>query len=179
MNKQREQFIEDFTESLLQEHGLWERLPINVSKLIRKLGFVRVEDDFGSDFLGAAIFDGQSKIISVNKKQHIHRKRFTLAHEICHLLWHSERSLSVDKIINYRDTRSSTGEDWREIEANRFAASLLMPRKHLEQAIVQVSPEGEIGDVEIDSLARIFKVSTQAMCFRLTSLGYIHLVPSW
>jgi Zn-dependent peptidase ImmA (M78 family) len=57
-----------------------------------------------------------------------------------------------------------------EVQANQFAASLLMParliREHVEQ---RPKP---LGDVDVSELARTFNVSEQAMTIRLTTLGY-------
>jgi Zn-dependent peptidase ImmA (M78 family) len=53
-------------------------------------------------------------------------KRFTVAHELGHA------GLHQDMPALHRDVpleRSGTVQDWREIEANRFASAYLMPRK--------------------------------------------------
>ena len=62
--------------------------------------------------------------------------------------------------------------DPHEIEANQFAAALLMPEAFLRACLDQL---GENPDVEesIRRLAQRFDVSAQAMTIRLTSLGDI------
>ena len=58
--------------------------------------------------------------------------------------------------------------DPKEIEANTFAASLLMPKTMLEDSI-----EAPVTDARIDALAKLFGVSEQAMILRLTRLGHL------
>lgn len=170
MSEHSKAFIESDTEALLNEYNLFDQLPIDISKLCRKLGYLRVETEFDEGFSGAALIDGDKKIISINKGQHINRKRFTIAHEICHLRYHADTPLHVDKNIFYRSDSNTSG-DWREIEANRFAAAILMPRIHVLNQVQSLS--AFIGDDEIEKLAQIFKVSSQAMCIRLKELGII------
>ena len=73
--------------------------------------------------------------------------------------------------INMRDHRSSLATEREEVEANRFAASLLMPADlvHLHLGNELRNPLAEIRTIE--ALARRFGVSPQAMEFRLTNLG--------
>ena len=75
--------------------------------------------------------------------------------------------------VNLRSPESARGEDNDEKEANLFAAELLMPAIFLEQDL-----QGEdldlLGDSEfLEKLAKKYKVSIQALTFRLAYLGYI------
>lgn len=72
----------------------------------------------------------------------------------------------------YRNNNSSTGESYREIEANSFAAALLMPKKLLQKELINNTQK--ISDIKIKSLAKKFEVSTQAMSIRLINLGFIN-----
>jgi Zn-dependent peptidase ImmA (M78 family) len=60
---------------------------------------------------------------------------------------------------------------WREIEANHFAACLLMPKKELMHELISLSREGSINENAIENLAKRFDVSVQAMSVRLAVLG--------
>jgi Zn-dependent peptidase ImmA (M78 family) len=62
--------------------------------------------------------------------------------------------------------------DAKEIEANQFAASLLMPAK-LVRAHAARFGKGPLLEDEVRHLAREFEVSEQAMTIRLTNLGLI------
>jgi Zn-dependent peptidase ImmA (M78 family) len=79
--------------------------------------------------------------------------------------------LHIDKNIwvNWRDDESSKAVQWTEIQANQFAAELLMPTAFL------MRDRNRMGRVDDDRmvqlLARKYRVSPQAMDIRLNSLG--------
>lgn len=75
--------------------------------------------------------------------------------------------------LRLRNTASSKGEDTEEIEANRFAAELLMPQGFLERDLKEFSITDLHDDRGMQQLAKRYKVSVQAMTTRLGSLGYI------
>lgn len=115
-------------------------------------------------------------IILVNSSDIPQRQRFTVAHELGHFLLH-EGDTYVDKRarINFRDSRSGLALIQEEIEANQFAAALLMPQGWvLDEANrwLQKSPNSTDDEI-IKSLARIFKVSRMAMEIRLADFGIL------
>jgi Zn-dependent peptidase ImmA (M78 family) len=61
------------------------------------------------------------------------RQRFTIGHELGHLTLHHGHDLILERLVrlNFRDATSSTANDEEEIEANHFAAELLMPHDFL------------------------------------------------
>ncbi|GHO75245.1 hypothetical protein KSD_30160 [Ktedonobacter sp. SOSP1-85] len=78
--------------------------------------------------------------------------------------------IDAQYIVYHRDAKSSTSEDQREREANRFAAALLMPATLLRSEI-QKQPF-DFGDEEmLTALANKFQVSTQAMSIRISNLN--------
>ena len=104
------------------------------------------------------------------------RQRFTIAHEISHYILHLKKNqksqLFIDRFVFRRDENSSTGNDREEVEANRFAAALLMPETFVRKVIERF--DFDLDDSEaIDSLAKRFNVSTAAMTNRLTTLGLL------
>jgi Zn-dependent peptidase ImmA (M78 family) len=62
--------------------------------------------------------------------------------------------------------------DPKEIEANQFAASLLMPTKLLE-ARIKALRTSSLRDSHVTYLASEFEVSEQAMTIRLSTLGHL------
>ncbi len=78
--------------------------------------------------------------------------------------------------MDFRDTRSATGVDRREIDANRFAAGLLMPEEWVYEAfkelILGAAPKDTTEDFVV-ALARRFEVSSEAMRYRLVNLGIL------
>jgi len=75
----------------------------------------------------------------------------------------------------HRDERSSEGTDEHEIEANIFAAELLMPAAFLERDLEQLDPADLLDEDGLISLAAAYRVSPQALTFRLANLGYIRM----
>ena len=93
------------------------------------------------------------------------RQRFTIAHEVGHYaLGHM-----VGKTLFRDTTETFTGRvyDSVEVEANRFAADLLMPASLVKSAIEQD------GIQTVSQLAQRFGVSASAMRWRLVNLGLL------
>ena len=151
--------------------------PIDVQAVaIAQNAVVRISDA-EDQFAGYLFRDapGGSAIIGVNRKHSPTRQRFTIAHEIGHLLLHAPspgEPIHFDRIFMRRDVRSSQGTDPKEIEANIFAAELLMPGHliaHFLESEANFNSEEEL----IDRMAVHFGVSSQAMGIRLSALGYV------
>lgn len=110
-------------------------------------------------------------VIGVNSMDAPNRQRFTIAHEIGHLLLHKTDDLHVDEKspIGLRNDRSSLAIDEKEIEANQFAAELIMPAEFLDKDIRRL-PDDIEAEEAVTRLARKYQVSEQAMTIRLTAL---------
>jgi len=72
--------------------------------------------------------------------------------------------------VHWRDRESSAGVDWNEIEANRFAAALLMPEQMLRDDLNTCTLLDRAG---VQQLASLYNVSRLAMQFRLINLGLL------
>jgi Zn-dependent peptidase ImmA (M78 family) len=151
--------------------------PIDVVRAAEELGLHVIAEDLGANVSGLLVNNGSQAYICVQKKDAETRRRFTIAHEIGHfVLGHQFRGgehVHVDKgnFISQRGPRSSAGIDPMEIEANQFAASLLMPSKLVRQHAVDRGLP--LLDSDVSALAKLFKVSEQAMTIRLSSLGLL------
>lgn len=97
--------------------------------------------------------------IVVNRDDSWGRQRFSLAHELKHLIDHPMRGAL------YPDTRYGSGEEAAERAADYFAACLLMPKAWLRRVYYDES----FHDPRV--LAKRFKVSAAAMRYRFDQLG--------
>lgn len=129
---------------------------------------------FEGELSGLLFQEKKQVIIGVNALHAKTRQRFTIAHELGHLELHHHDALHVDRDfrVRRRDAHSSDATDGEEIAANTFAAELLMPARMLAQDLAGHEVDYE-DDTIIRELADRYKVSLQAMVFRLMKLGYI------
>jgi len=152
--------------------------PVDVEMVAKRLRLKLVHMDLGDDVSGLLVSKGVSTVIAVQETDHPNRQRFTIAHEIGHYCLRHQfepgEHVHVDRghLITPRNSRSSTGVDPKEIEANQFAACLLMPTKLLSRRIKEFRVES-LRDYHVAKLADEFEVSEQAMTIRLSTLGYL------
>ncbi len=142
-----------------------KNVPVDVSALAEALGLTVWEDDeLPSDVSGKLCKDieqggpsGYSVIIRASDPYV--RKRFTLAHEIAHFVLHRKRMIG-SSLTDDEYYRSKSLSSWDEVEANRLAADILMPRKILVEKIKELGEDPVV-------LARLFEVSEASMRIRL------------
>jgi Zn-dependent peptidase ImmA (M78 family) len=144
--------------------------PIPVEKIAALMGAQIQYVPFDGELAGMLVRKEGEIFIGVNSLHHANRQRFTVAHELGHLCYH-EGEVHVDRKLqlNRRDQTSSLAIDPDEIEANRFAAELLMPFKMLVVDLEARAIDIE-DDAEIKFLAERYQVSTQAMTHRITNV---------
>jgi Zn-dependent peptidase ImmA (M78 family) len=159
--------------------------PVDVEGVVDSLKIEVFYEPLGSDTSSVLIRnpDG-SRYIGVNSFHSRTRQRFSLAHELGHALLHfddepsGEREAVVDLPLEvmFRDGVASTGSDQLEIDANAFAAALLMPsvmvKAGFQEAVVETPRSAPIAEV-IDRLAERFDVSPEAMRYRLVNLNLL------
>jgi Zn-dependent peptidase ImmA (M78 family) len=164
-------------EVLARECG-FTRPPVDVERVAKHLGLRVAYVDLGEDVSGLLISKGQATAIAIQASDAPNRRRFTIAHEIGHFYLRHQfepgEHVHVDHghVITPRNSRSSTGVDPKEIEANQFAACLLMPTKLLE-ARIKALRTSSLRDSHVTLLASEFEVSEQAMTIRLSTLGHL------
>lgn len=122
--------------------------------------------------------DSDIRTIYVNILDPEYRQRFTIAHEIGHILLGHEG-------ISHRDTSYTVYKDlierMNEVSANAFAAELLMPerllRKALEKTMFELNYDTtqKFSDSDIDYLAentaKKMMVSVESLKYRLKNLN--------
>ena len=149
------------------------KLPIPVLELAVSHGILVRSVPLDDELSGIAFIKDQERVIVFNSKHHANRQRFTIAHELGHHLMHDKMlqgGVHVDKGVLRRDSMSATGTNKHEIQANAFAAELLMPRRFLVDIV------DEHFDIENDRdiiiLATKFGVSQAAMTNRIASVFF-------
>ena len=147
--------------------------PVPVDLIAEKLGArIRFSPfDGNSELAGMLVRRGEETVIGVNSLHHVNRQRFTIAHECGHLLLHIGKEVHIDRSfrINRRDGVSSQAIDPEEIEANRFAAELLMPYDMIMKDLLQYEVDIE-DEVELKQLSDKYQVSVQALTHRIANL---------
>jgi len=148
-------------------------LPVPIEKIAKHLG-IRVRfSPLDAELSGMIFIKDSVPIIGVNSIHHPNRQRFTIAHEIGHYQLHRNiltSEVHVDKNfpVLMRDETSATGTAIIEIQANKFAACLLMPQALLDRALA-----GQRFDIDddrpLEELAKRFRVSKQALDYRIAN----------
>ncbi|MDA3969104.1 ImmA/IrrE family metallo-endopeptidase [Helicobacter ibis] len=146
-----------------------ETQPFDIFAYISNIPEIDYWEDYFDDDISGKIEYRTSGIyqIVVNKYHSVSRKRFTLAHEFAHFVLHKDflkQGNKLEDIILFRSS-NDTGNK-KELEANQFAADLLMPKIIFDTEIKK-------GNNKINSLADFFKVSSAAIKYRAFKLGYL------
>jgi len=148
--------------------------PVPVDKIAKFLGAILRFSPLDEELSGMIHIKDNIPIIGVNSLHHPHRQRFTIAHEIGHLVLHRHlitASVHVDKAfpVLMRGIKSTLGTDTIEIDANAFASRLLIPTFLLDQ-VMGTEPVDIDDDSPMESLAKRFRVSRKMVEFRLALL---------
>jgi Zn-dependent peptidase ImmA (M78 family)/DNA-binding XRE family transcriptional regulator len=119
---------------------------------------------FPDNISGIFVSDSGKFCIGVNESHPRVRQRFSVAHELGHFVFDRDRGLMLDFVGSESVQASDDQESLAvEINANRFAADLLMPRDWLIRDVKQYGQD-------VRFLSKRYEVSEQALWFRLLSL---------
>jgi len=154
---------------ILAAHGI-EKPSVPVKDIAEALGARVRYSPFEGELAGMLVRGDGHILLGVNSLHHPNRQRFTIAHECSHLwLHHDEVHIDRSFRIKKRDAVSSLAIDPDEIEANRFAAELLMPYAMLKNDLLDYDIDVE-NEQDIHELAKRYEVSIQAMTHRITNV---------
>lgn len=128
----------------------------NICNILERNGvFVYFWDCEYSDFDGVSLVsDKGNHIVIVNKNMPNDMIRFSLAHELGHLVMHNSTFI----VVELRD---------KEAEANRFAAEFLMPEREIGSSLVNLKPSA------LPRLKQMWLVSMASIVVRAKVLGKI------
>lgn len=168
MGLSRRSQVERCAKEVLIQHGLYS-VPVDPVDLANKLGVTVHNAKFADDSLAGLIAKrGGSAQILVEQSDPPYRKRFSIAHELGHHFLHLLKDghiidRRVDMFREKQPTAAARSSHRnREVEANWFAAALLMPEDLVRLHWAE--------NPSVTVLARIFNVSEEAMGYRVDAL---------
>ena len=140
--------------SVTRAHWMVPSGPIkNLTRLVERAGVVIGMSKFGGAPVSGVTFrvPGKTPLILLNETHPADRLRFTLAHELGHMIMHRFPSA------------------YMENEANDFASELLMPETEIRQVF-----QGRRITLELlAALKPEWRVAMQALLYRATRLGFL------
>jgi len=163
MNRERSLF------SIINEYR--RQIPVNLYGLLKELNIQLLYSPLKDNLSGIIQKIDDNYRIIVNETHSETRKRFTIAHELGHFIYH--RDLIGDGIADNIAYRCEFPNEYNnpnigsreETEANKFAVNLLMPHEIVESYRKKITG---ISDNElVEKMANEFNVSKQAMAIKL------------
>jgi len=122
---------------LISETGI-DEIPVDINKLLSKVDAVlRPRSDLREDESGHTMEVGGVQYIVVNSNHSIERQRFTILHEVAHIvlkLPSQHESTSLGQIFG-----GNSGRPREEIICDLFAAECLLPKIFFESDVENVS----------------------------------------
>ena len=148
---------------------------VDIDALVDHLGIEVLELDLSDESIrGVSIAGPQHRPgIVVNTRhdanEHLYGRRFTLAHELCHLIF--------DREVGRRLALASGPWAPRDIErrANAFAAMLLMPADMVQRTVFDLPVPVNTTQGIMDAVSRL-QVGVLSLLHHLTNLGFIEEV---
>ncbi|MBQ2651944.1 MAG: ImmA/IrrE family metallo-endopeptidase [Methanobrevibacter sp.] len=113
---------------------------------------------------GYALYYDKLPIIGINHRESISAKKFTLFHELAHLI------MKKDGISNINEYNLINNE---EAYCNKVAAETLLPTKLFKKHIEDTSSFDKFRTEDIKRLSKIFNVSNQVIVRKALDLGFI------
>lgn len=140
-------------------------------KECNSMGYKHIRRPINSKDMGFVMLKCGDTIIYTNSAVRLSREYFTLAHEIGHAKLHITDNQSILDTIS----TIASSVDELEIEANYFAACLLMPEELVKKYITErlMVEEGSLSALDIARIMSEFKVSFDTVLNRLENLKII------
>ena len=177
MNRKKRAAFEDRVTSIVRQIVQAPSVPVEM--IAANIG-AEIRYEPAEDNVSGMVWRSRGRaVIGVNSLHSRTRKRFTIAHEVAHLILHDDETFHIHEgyaLIGRRDDDASRGVYQKEIEANYFGAALLMPKPFLQRDadVLRLQFDFESDDA-LRTLARRYEVSQQAMTIRLLEVFGISL----
>jgi Zn-dependent peptidase ImmA (M78 family) len=155
MSQVRSQFVRQMAKKILTESKV-KVPPVDLIQILSAhgIGYEEIED-FPDTVDALIVEDGSKVYAAVNARQHLHRQRFSLAHELGHYFMHRngmpEDAITIDNPPS--DELDIPTKSPAETEADLFAGELLVPLEMLKLHVGKGIPE----------LSKLFQVSEQVI----------------
>lgn len=182
-NEQVEKIAELFHEYVFGDNTDYENLEYYLEELGIEIYYAEMDDADG--YLRINSLSNNPRIV-IKANQYAPRQRFTIAHELGHLIWHYKflpwkkkewlNKFNNDEILSvtmYRGSNYSPNEKEKEQEANAFAGAFLMPFSKIKTMIEEYMNmnDRKLKKSElIDLIVQEFKVSRPAATVRVNHL---------
>ncbi len=133
----------------------------------------------------AAIFPEKRTIYLNESQKDLFEKKigtmnFTKAHELGHWVLHVTKQKDYKQLsFSENDIYFCRGGDMRppeEIQADKFAASILMPKEIIKGAIFELKEKGEIHFSDLYRIKDAFEVSISALINRVHDLKLLYII---
>lgn len=159
-------YVASYTRKLL---GLKRNEPVrDICNLLELHGVIIIELDAIDKFDGVSfVTDRGYPVIVLNKYFSNDRKRFTIAHELGHLLMHSVDNPAIP----------FGRKDNLENEANEFASEFLMPKEDIKNSLydLKLSHLSELKRYWLTSMASIVRRSKDLGCISKQTYTYLNI----
>lgn len=180
----KDRFLGRNVEEILETLEVYN-VPVDIKSILRDKLEINIVEKLEWDKLA---FDGSVYLnnkgypeIWLNSAISENRQNFTLAHELGHIINDILPKIddfkdSIDD--NYDTLYRSSNSNPMEVKANIFAAEFLMPEKFISQEARNLAETNDFDSLSlkqvIQRMADRFRVSFDAMKWRLVNLGYIN-----
>ena len=165
--------IDEKAKRLLQQSDALA-LPVDLNRVVECLGLSLNEKPLENEYSGFLAVKEKTIVVNLNHPRV--RRRFTIAHEIGHYQLHRRSEdipVFIDRAVYHRKESVAGVDHLMEMEANAYAAGLLMPEALLDEYLEDHPALDLEKPADIKTLAEEFEVSRPAMEFRLINLGFV------
>jgi XRE family transcriptional regulator, fatty acid utilization regulator len=132
--------------------------------LEQTMGILVLYMDLGPGGSGASTSSGSGDAILINSSDAPWRRNYDLAHEFFHILtWNT---FTDEEIYSTRRGAKSEIEQWADI----FASETLLPEDEVRKEFIRRVSDSIISYIDLVQIARDFRVSIEALLWRLVNL---------
>lgn len=147
--------------------GLKDEPVRDIISFLERNGIIVIELDYNIDFFDGVSFvtDAGYYAVIINKNFSNDHKRFTLAHELGHIIMHSNPEFLIP---DYRD---------KELEAHRFASEFLMPSEYIIDSLrgLKLQYLAELKKYWLTSMSSIIRRAKDLRCISNDKYTYFNI----